>query len=60
MNFFSILEKTRPESVIKILGKVVKRASGTENTDLKTGKIEISIQNVELLSESRITNSCFW
>ena len=51
--FFPILEKTRPESVIKILGKVVKRASGTENPDLKTGKIEISIQNVELLSESK-------
>ena len=51
--YFPILEKTRPESVIKISGKVVKRASGTENLDLKTGKIEVSIQKVELLSEAK-------
>ena len=42
-NFFPILEKSKPESVLKISGKVVKRSSGTENLDLKTGKIEISI-----------------
>ena len=28
--FFPILEKSKPESVLKINGKVVKRASGTE------------------------------
>ena len=43
-NFFPILEKSKPESVLKIIGKVVKRSSGTENLDLKTGKIEISIE----------------
>ena len=36
---FPILEKAKPESVIKISGNVVKRALGTENLDLKTGKI---------------------
>ena len=41
-DFFPILEKSKPESVLKISGKVVKRSSGTENLDLKTGKIEIS------------------
>ena len=30
--YFSILEKIKPESVISIKGKVVLRASGTENT----------------------------
>ena len=51
--FFPILEKTKPESVLKIQGRVVKRSSGTENLDLQTGKIEISIESVEILSEAR-------
>jgi aspartyl-tRNA synthetase len=52
-DFFPILETSKPESVIKIVGKVVKRSSGTENLDLKTGKIEISIQSVEILSSAK-------
>ena len=51
--FFSVLEKSKPESVLKISGKVVKRASGTENLDLKTGKIEISIDSLEILSNAK-------
>ena len=51
--FFPILEKSKPETVLKIGGKVVKRTSGTENLDLKTGKIEISIETVEILSEAK-------
>ena len=51
--FFPILEKSKPETVLKITGKVVKRSSGTENLDLKTGKIEISIETAEILSESK-------
>ena len=52
-NFFPILEKSKPESVLKVSGTVVKRTSGTENFDLKTGKIEISIQSVEVLSDAK-------
>ena len=52
-NFFPVLEKTKPESVLKINGKVVKRSKGTENLDLKTGKIEISIKSVEVLSDAK-------
>ena len=51
--FFPVLEKSRPESVLKIIGKVVKRSTGTENLDLKTGKIEISIETVEILSAAK-------
>ena len=51
--FFPVLEKSRPESVLKIIGKVVKRSSGTENLDLKTGKIEILIETVEILSAAK-------
>ena len=51
--FFPVLEKSKPESVLKISGKVIKRSSGTENLELKTGKIEVSIQSVEVLSEAK-------
>ncbi len=51
--YFPILEKAKPESVLKINGKVVKRATGTENKDLKTGKIEVSIQSIEILSNAK-------
>ena len=52
-SFFPVLEKSQPESVLKISGKVVKRANGTENLDLQTGKIEISIETVEVLSYAK-------
>ena len=52
-NFFPILEKSKPESVLKISGKVVRRSSGTENFELKTGKIEVSIESVEILSDAK-------
>ena len=45
--FFSVLEKSRPESVLTVVGKVVKREKGTENLELKTGKIESNIQSVK-------------
>ena len=51
--FFPILEKLKPESVLKISGKVVKRSSGSENLDLKAGKIEISVETVEVLSNAK-------
>ncbi len=51
--FFPILEKAKPESVLRINGKVVKRATGTENLDLKTGKIEVLIEFVEILSNAK-------
>ena len=51
--FFSLLEKLRPESVITVTGTVVKREKGTENFELPTGKIEVDIQSVTILSESK-------
>jgi aspartyl-tRNA synthetase len=50
---FKILEALKSESVIKVHGKVKKRDSGTENKDLKTGKIEIDISDIEILSEAK-------
>ena len=51
--YFPILEKEKPETVLKITGKVVKRADGTENSELSTGQIEIKITIVEILSASK-------
>ncbi len=51
--FFSIIEKVRPESVLKIVGKVIKRTGGSENLELKTGMIEVSIHSVEILSNAK-------
>ena len=51
--YFPILEKVKPETVLKITGKVVKRADGTENSELSTGQIEIKITIVEILSAAK-------
>ena len=52
-DFFPVLEKTKPESVLKINGQVIKRSIGTENLELKTGKIEVKIKSVEILSNAK-------
>ena len=51
--YFKLLESLKPESVISISGNVVKREEGTENKDLKTGKIEINIESINILSEAK-------
>jgi len=51
--YFKILESLKPESVISVFGNVVKREKGTENKDLKTGKIEINIESINILSEAK-------
>ena len=50
---FKILESLKPESVVLIEGEVLKRSKETENKELKTGLIEIKIQNYEILSEAK-------
>ncbi len=51
--FFHVIEKAKPESILQINGKVVKRSTETENLELKTGKIEISIQSLKILSDAK-------
>ena len=51
--FFNILEKLRPESVLTVEGKVTTREKGTENKELSTGKIEVNILSIKILSESK-------
>ena len=49
---FSEISNLTNESVIKISGNVVKRSEETKNINLKTGEIEIQIEDYELLSKS--------
>ncbi|MCQ2966225.1 MAG: aspartate--tRNA ligase [Alphaproteobacteria bacterium] len=51
---FKILERLRPESVICVTGKVVKREGDTVNKNLPTGEIEIFVEEAEVLSEADI------
>ena len=50
---FLIIEKCKPESVLKVSGIVKKRTSDSKNPDLKTGEIEVKIDNVEILSQAK-------
>ncbi len=49
---FKTLEKVKPESVLLVLGKVVKRDKDTENKELETGMIEVKINSFEILSSA--------
>ena len=50
---FNLIENLKPESVIQVIGTVVKRGAGTENKDLKTGNIEVSIEDIIVLSQAK-------
>ncbi|MCA1908306.1 MAG: aspartate--tRNA ligase [Magnetospirillum sp.] len=47
---FQTLEKARPESVITVTGKVVKRTEDTINPRLPTGEIELQVAEIEIQS----------
>jgi aspartyl-tRNA synthetase (EC 6.1.1.12) len=50
---FHIADQVRSEYVIGIAGTVVPRAEGTENPRLKTGKIEIRGEKIEIINKSK-------
>ena len=51
--FFKKIEKAKPESVVCVSGKVVKRSVDTINKDLFTGEIEIAVSSFEVLSAAK-------
>ena len=51
---FKVLEAARPETVISVTGKVVPRSAETINDKLPTGRIELVVANVEILSEAAV------
>tara|TARA_B100001123_G_scaffold366175_1_gene425654 strand:- start:538 stop:2331 length:1794 start_codon:yes stop_codon:yes gene_type:complete len=52
-NFFKIVEKIKPESVLSVSGNVVSRSKETVNKDLFTGEVEVKVSSLEILSESK-------
>ena len=52
-NFFKLVEKIKPESVVCVIGKVIDRSKDTINKDLFTGEVELKVTSFEVLSESK-------
>ena len=50
---FEQLEKIQLETVIKVEGKVIRRSNESINNEIKTGEIELIIQNFYTLGECR-------
>ncbi len=51
---FKVLEGVRPESVITISGKVVRRSPETVNPKLPTGEIEVQVMSVTVQSVAEV------
>ena len=51
---FAQVEATRPESVVTVTGRVVKRTEDTVNPDLPTGEIEIVMESFALESAADV------
>ncbi|MCA1056269.1 aspartate--tRNA ligase [Rossellomorea aquimaris] len=49
----SIAETIRNEYVLSLTGTVVERGEGTVNKNLKTGKVEIQVDQVEIINEAK-------
>jgi aspartyl-tRNA synthetase len=52
-NFFSLAKEIKPSSVVKIIGIVQTRPSHLENPKIPTGKVEVLIEELNLLSQSQ-------
>ncbi|WP_079509868.1 aspartate--tRNA ligase [Mesobacillus jeotgali] len=51
----SIADKVRTEYVLDVKGKVIARAEGSVNENLKTGKIEIQVEELTIINEAKTT-----
>jgi aspartyl-tRNA synthetase len=49
----SLAEKIRNEYVLSVTGTVVARGEGTVNPNLKTGKVEIHAEEVQIINEAK-------
>ena len=52
-SLFKLVEKLRPEWVVKIEGTVKERPKGMENSEIPTGNIEIVASKLEILAEAK-------
>ncbi len=53
-DLFDIAEKVRPESVITVVGKVVKRTDDTINSNLPTGEVEVYLDVITVESPAEM------
>ena len=51
-DFFKEVEKAKPESVVRVTGKVVERSKETITKDLFTGDVEVAVISFETLSSA--------
>ncbi|HEY5340767.1 MAG TPA: amino acid--tRNA ligase-related protein, partial [Candidatus Aquilonibacter sp.] len=51
---FSSAEHLRAEDVLRMIGTVRARPSGTENPNLPTGAVEIGVERLEILNRSQV------
>ena len=51
---FKDLEKARPESVVRIEGKVLTRTPETVNPKMPTGEIEVGVEKVDMLGDAQV------
>src|SRR3989344_113131 len=49
---YKIAETLRPEWVISVKGEVAERPKGMENPEIETGKVEMKVKEINVLSES--------
>ena len=52
-NIFKKIEKLSLETVIKISGLVIERSNETINKNISTGEIEVKINNIDILGETK-------
>ena len=50
---FKKIEKLSLETVIKIIGMVIERSNETINKNISTGEIEVKINNIDILGETK-------
>lgn len=49
---YELAEKLRPEWVIEVIGQIVKRPENMINPKIETGQVELSVDELKILSES--------
>lgn len=51
-NLWKIAEELRPEWVIRITGEVKARPENMVNTDIETGKVEVAVKDLEIITRA--------